>query len=239
MIKKIPKLAWFSIVIVLMTIWIYQEKLNEVEEHARTIKLLYQEKNDTAFITLLQQTPSFLPFAQTMEAISTSSEKENPARIQQQIERAKSQSKEWEARIWTLIEFSDDHTNNPDPLPMLNHSVGTSEKQNKMLELTFHARIWRVVYSVSGTYWKAKPKLIDEESRTTLTAIANELRSMEKTINTLKESADFMQTHEDYDETIKKQLIDQFGRHLEKLIKIQDDFFQKQNEEVADTNNVR
>lgn len=66
---------------------------------------------------------------------------------------------------------------------MLNHSVGTSEKQNRMLELTFRARIWRVVYSVSGTYWKAQPKLIDKESRTTLSAIANELRSMDKTIS--------------------------------------------------------
>ncbi|XEC95717.1 hypothetical protein AB6A23_03845 [Paenibacillus tarimensis] len=233
MIKRIPKFVWFNIVIVLMIIWIYQDKLNEVEEHTKTIKMLYQEKNDIAFLALLKQTPSFIPFAQTLEAISTSSEKENPARIQEQIERAKSQSTEWEARIWTLIQFSDDHTNNPDPLPMLNHSIGTSEKQNEMLELSFRARIWRVVYSISGTYWKAQPKIIDKESRTTLSAIANELRAMEKTISTLKESAEFSDTREDYDEIIKKQLIDQFRPHLEKMRRIQDEFFQKQTAKYA------
>jgi hypothetical protein len=188
---------------------------------------LIKYKNNFAFLTFLKQTPSFIPFAHTLETISTVSDKENPARVQQLIEQAKSQSEEWEEYIWTLIEFSDDYTNNPDPMPLINESVGTSEKQREMLELTFHARIWRVIYSVSGTYWKAQPKLIDKETKTTLATIAKEIRSMEKTIIELKESARFADSHEGYDESLKNQLLDKFRIHLEKLKILQDEFLNK------------
>jgi hypothetical protein len=96
-----------------------------------------------------------------------------------------------------------------------------------MLELTFHARIWRVIYSVSGTYWKAQPKLIDKETKTTLATIAKEIRSMEKTIIELKESVRFADSHEGYDESLKNQLLDKFRIHLEKLKILQDEFLNK------------
>lgn len=222
--KRLPKLAWVCLAIVLIITLIFQYQLNKAEEHVNTIKERYQEKNDFAFLTFLDHTPSFIPLAETLEAISVVDDKEDPANVQQLIEMAKELSDHWYEHILLLIEFSDDYSNDADPQVMINYSIMTSKKQEDMFLLAFKSNIWRVIYNVSARYWKVKPKLIDKKTRTTLTSIAKEVRLLETTIVSLREMSEIANNHEGYVEVVKRQLLDNLRPHLEKLKIIQDDF---------------
>jgi hypothetical protein len=229
LINKVPKWGWFCIsIIFLVTSLLMRYEHRKTEERLNNVKSLYQIKNDLAFLTFLKQTPSYIPLAETLEAINLVDDTEDPAEVQKLIEKAKELSDSLNQDMMLLIEFSDDYTTNADPQYMVNYSVMNTKKQDDMFILAFQANIWRVVYTVSYDYWKAKPKQISKETRKTLKLIANQVRLLDETLIALKDTAaqveSMIEFDPKYDEGLKRQLLDELKPHLEKLKKIQDGF---------------
>ncbi|WP_199615140.1 hypothetical protein [Paenibacillus alkalitolerans] len=125
--------------------------------------------------------------------------------------------------ISLLITFSDSYTNLEKP--------GTSEgfidltaqqEQEDVYMLHFRTEVGNVMYFVSGRYWKAKPKLISQNTKDTLALLAEELRSMEKTFASFQEYYDRYYGWNDMETVAKKGFLNQFKPHLTRLESIQD-----------------
>lgn len=221
--KNIKIYAIILIVLLCINALVYRDLDTEADEKYNLLKSLYQRKNDAAFLYVMKHTSSALPFTETLETISKTKEDEVPAKVQQLIEKAKIQAEEFDEQLLTLIEFSDDYSNNTDPKLSVNNSVMTSDEQQDMFVLAFKARTWRPIYNISYAYWKSKPKRIDDRTRKTLLTLAKELRALNKTITPFKERASSMDS-EIYVAQSKAVLLQQLKPHLEKLEKIQDEF---------------
>lgn len=196
----------------------------QLDEKYNNLKSLYQQKNDAAFLYLVKHASSALPLAETLETISQTKENEVPAKVQQLIDKAKKQAEEMDDQLLTLIEFSDDYSGNPDPKLSINNTVMTSDEQRDMFVLAFQASAWRPIHNISYTYWKSKPKLINDRTRETLLSLAIELRALDKTIASFKESTSSI-TPENYVFHAKAELLKQLKPHLEKLKKIQNELY--------------
>lgn len=230
--KRISNSVWLWIAIVAAITLLMGYELRKAEERLTHVKSLYRNKNDVAFLFLLKKTPSYVPLADTLEALSEVDDKEDPAEVQQRIEKAKELSDNWFQDILVLIEFSDDYTIDADPQYMLNYSIMNSTKQNDMFVLAYQANIRRVAHKISYDFWKVKPKRIPRETRNTLRLLAEEVRLLDDTLAGLRETAartGFRPELEPmYDESLKKQLLDQLKPHLERLKTIQENFLNEE-----------
>lgn len=196
-----------------------------IDEHSdekyNELKSFYQQKNDSAFLYLKNHASSAIPLAETLETISLTKENEVPAKVQQLIERAKTQTDEMDEQLLAFIEFSEDYSDNTDPKLLINNTVMNSDKQGEMFTLAYEGSIWNLIYSISYDYWKTKPKLINDRTRETLLLVATELRKLDKTIMYFKESGPSF-TVRNFE---KAALLNSLKPHLEKLDTIQDEFF--------------
>ncbi|WP_199615141.1 hypothetical protein [Paenibacillus alkalitolerans] len=89
------RIIWISAAIILTVTLIYRDKINEANHRFNVLSSKYEAKNDLAFFSFLDQTPSFLPLAETLEELSAVSDDEDPAKIQVIIERAKYKRTPW------------------------------------------------------------------------------------------------------------------------------------------------
>ncbi|GMK42927.1 hypothetical protein PghCCS26_00540 [Paenibacillus glycanilyticus] len=219
-----PKRIRTSIIILIVLVFIsfltYNHLNHRWESKYNHLKSLYQQKNDSGYIYIVTHASSAIPLAETLEKISTSKEDEDPAKIQQLITQAQAQAKTINEQLLTIIEFSDDFSKKSVPEVSINQTVMTTELQKDMFILAFQANVWRPLYNISYNYWKVKPKLINEDTRKTLLALATELRALDKTITSYKEVAADMafRGQTPYPKTL---LLNQLKPHLEKLKSIQ------------------
>lgn len=224
--KKIPKQLWLFAAILLFIIGFFNYRYNTAKEQTDNLKELYQVKNNRGFLTLLRQGHSYIPLAETIEKISKVSDQEDPAKVQKLIELAKTRSKEADQYLATLIEFSDSYVSDSDPRFMANHTVMTSKNQEDMFMLALQADIFMTMYEVSYNYWKDQPKLIPQDTKRMLVSIANELRSLDETLQSFKDRAVYNMEWGDFASTeqIKDFTLREIKPHLEKLVEIKSKF---------------
>ncbi len=226
LIKKNSKLVWIFVVLILILIGFYNYQLNTAREESENLKKLYQAKNNSGFLTLLRQGHSVIPLAETLEKISKVTDQEDPAKVQKFIERAKSQADEATQFLITLVEFSDNYVNDSTPQFMVNQTVMTSKEQEDLFILAMQADVFRIMYEVSYSYWKDKPKQIPQKTKNTLASIAKELQAMDVTLLQFKEKAAHEMVWGQFATTEQLKILTMrtMKPHFEELIKIMTEF---------------
>ena len=211
------RIIWISVAIILTLTLIYRDKINEANLRFNLMSSMYEAKNDLAFFSLLDKTPSFFPLAETLEQLSVVSNEEDPAKIQAIIERAKVQANAVDGHVSLLIQFSDSYSNHEKPETSKEFIDSTTQQeQEDVYMLHRRTEVGDVMYFISGRYWKAKPKLISPNTKDTLTLLEKELRSMEKTFASFKDYNRYYGS-DDMEAAYKKQFLNQLKPHLTKL----------------------
>ncbi|WP_211747000.1 hypothetical protein [Paenibacillus sp. Marseille-Q4541] len=222
--SKVSKFTMIGFIILLgVSAVIFMTLYKDSQEKYNDLKSRYQMKNDSGFIYILKNTVSLIPLAETLEAISNTEKDESPAKVQQLIEAAKIEADQIDEQMWTLIEFSDDYSENRDPEIVVNSAVMTSDEQYDMY--TAFSGTWGSVRTISYRYWKSSPKLIDEGTREYLRSLAGELRSMDEILSIIKEEYT-TSINSLYDAKIAKaNLLGLIKPHLIKIDKLQEVFY--------------
>lgn len=221
--KHIKIYALILIIIIFINVAMYRHLENQASVKYNSLHSLYQLKSDSAFAYLVKHASETTPLADTLMAICESKENENPAKIRQWIDKAKIQAEDIDEQLLTIVEFSDNFTNDAVPKLSVNNTSMTTDTQEDLFILAFQARTWRPLYQISYSYWKSNPKTIDAKTRETLRSLATELRALNQTIMSFKDDAHHM-FFEDQIESYKAEMLRQLKPHLERLKKIQDDF---------------
>ncbi|NIK68393.1 MULTISPECIES: hypothetical protein [unclassified Paenibacillus] len=214
------------IILVVVGTFSYNHLNNKWEDKYNHLKTLYQQKNDSGYIYIVTHASSAIPLAETLEKISASKEDEDPAKIQNLIYQAQDQAEAINEQLLTIIEFSDGFSKDSVPEISINQTVMTTETQKDMFILAFQADVWIPLHNISYNYWKTKPKLINDETRKTLSALATELRALDQTITAYKDVAAEMAFREQTPYP-KSPLLNQLKPHLEKLKSIQNNMYKQ------------
>lgn len=213
------------IAILVIVFFYYEHRLNEAKANEDILMELYQSKNNSGYITLLKEGPSFKPMAQTLEELSQVTNQEAPAKVQKLLEQAKVQAKDATQYLTTLIEFSDDYISTSKPRYMSDYSVMTSAKQEEVYQLAYGSGLYGLMYGISHHYWKDKPKLIPQATQTALASIAKELRALDKTLSSYKRGVDHQLQWGDERsmEQLKSIILNEVKPHFEKIEELKDE----------------
>ncbi|WP_372660954.1 hypothetical protein [Cohnella sp.] len=214
--------VWISVALLVTITLVYRDKINEANHRFYALFSIYEAKNDLAFFRLLERPPSFLSLAETLEELSAVSDKEDPSEIQAIIERGKVQANAQDEHISLLIEFSDSYSSHERTEASKKLSNYTKQQEQEEIYMIHNrTEVGDVMYFVSGQYWKAKPKLISQNTKDTLASIAKELRSMEKTFATFVDYYERYYGWDDMEAAYKKQFLNQLKPHLTNFETIQ------------------
>ncbi|GLX68208.1 hypothetical protein [Paenibacillus glycanilyticus] len=223
--KQLRTYILIFIALVLISTATYNHINHKWEEKYNNLKSLYQQKSESGYIYIVTHASSAIPLAQTLEKISASKENENPATIQQLLYKSQTQAKFFTEQMLTIIEFSDSFTKNTVPKISINETVMTSDFQSDMFILAFQADVWIPLHNISYSYWKSKPnQQLNAKTRETLKSFATELRALDQTINSYKETAAQM-AYRGQTPYSKTPLLNQLKEHLTKLKSIQADMY--------------
>lgn len=215
--SKVSKFTIIGLIILLgVSTIVFTMVYKESEEKYSILQSRYQMKNDSGFLYILKNIDSVIPLAETLEAISNTAKDESPAKVVQLIEIAKTEAAHMDEQLRKLIEFSDDFRENESPHMVVNQAVMSSEEQYDAYILA-HSGIWGNIRSISYDYWKSSPKLINDSSREYVRLLAEELRSLEKTLDNLKESHTTSINSIYFLELAKPHVVGQLKPHLVKI----------------------
>lgn len=224
---KVSKLTITGLIILLcLSTVIFMLLLKESEEKYDILQSRYQMKNDSGFLYILKNIDSIIPLADTLEAISNTAKDENPTKVVQLIETAKTEAAQMAEQMQTLIEFSDDYSENGSPEIVVNQSVMSTEEQFDIY-IAADSGIWWVIRSISYDYWKSSPKLINDKAREHLRLLAKELRSMEITLDKLKENHTVSINSIYYVALAKSDVLVKLNPHFIKLNELNEDLNEK------------
>lgn len=184
---------------------------------------LYKEKDDTAFLYILEHTVSSIPLADTLESISNTKKNERPANVQQLIETAKIQATEIDEQLFLLIKFSG---YNDKFIEEYMNTGGETDTKSDDPDLSFltHRLTWNPIRTISYGYWKSNPKLIDDRTREYLLSLAGELRSMNEKLSESKEMATSMASSSNYPSNVKRYLLKEIQPFILNIDKLNQDF---------------
>ncbi|GIP44006.1 hypothetical protein J45TS6_24650 [Paenibacillus sp. J45TS6] len=184
---------------------------------------LYKEKDDTAFLYILEHTVSSIPLADTLESISNTKKNERPANVQQFIETAKIQATEIDEQLFLLIKFSG---YNDKFIEEYMNTGGETDTKSDDPDLSFltHRLTWNPIRTISYGYWKSNPKL-DDRTREYLLSLAGELRSMNEKLSESKEMATSMASSSNYPSNVKRYLLKEIQPFILNIDKLNQDFY--------------
>lgn len=225
--SKVSKFTIIGLIILLgVNTVVFTMVYKESEEKYNTLQSRYQMKNDSGFLYILKNIDSVIPLAETLEAISNTAKDESPTKVVQLIETAKKEVAHMDEQLQALIEFSDDYSENGSPEIVVNHTVMNTEEQFNIY-LSADSGIWWVIRSISYDYWKSSPKIINDKAREHLRLLADELRSMEKTLDILKENHTSSINSIYAVELAKPHVVGQLEPHFKKLNKLNENLNEK------------
>ncbi|WP_186323668.1 hypothetical protein [Paenibacillus xylanexedens] len=222
--KAMIKRYWVFVAILIVVFFYYEHRLNVAQKNEDVLMELYQSKNNSGYITFLKEGHSFKPLAHTLEELSQVTNEVQPAKVQKLLDQAKVQGKDATQYLTTLIEFSDDYISTSKPRYMYeyDYSVMTSAKQEEVYQLAYRSDLYGLMYGISYHYWKDKPKLIPQETKTVLASIAKELHALDETLSFYKTSADrqLQWGDERSMEQLKSIILNEVKLHFNKIVEI-------------------
>lgn len=202
---------------------VYKDAEIKHDKKLNRLLSLYEEKNDTIFVYMLEHTVPTILLADTLESLSKTEEDESPAKVQQFIETAKTQAREIDEQLFLLMQLSGYNND------IIEKYVNTGETDIKSDEpdLSFlaYSMTWNPMYTISYQYWKSNPKLIDDRTREFLLSLAGELRLMDKTLSEVKEWEASISTSPNYPGNIKAYLVEKLQPYLINIEKLNEDFY--------------
>lgn len=214
----------FTILLGVITIiftMVYKDAEIKNDKKLDRLMSLYEEKDDTAFLYILEHMVSFTPLADTLESISKTEQDETPAKIQQRIETAKIQAREIDEQLLLLIKFSGF---NAESIEKYVNTGDTTTDEQDLFYLAVNST-WDPIRMISYRYWKLSPKLIDDRTREFLLSLAGELRLMDETLSEMKEMAVTMASSSNYPKNIKSYLLKGLQPYILNIENLNQDFY--------------